>query len=399
MSVVVVNTTAGLLGALKTATAGETIELAPGTYSSVNLPNIHPSGTVTITSQYAWNQASITGLVVNTSSNLSFRSLDINATSLTPATGGGNFTWVAEVEKSSNVHFTQVNVHGLAGETAAQSVSGIEFVSSTNVSVSNSSFQYLYNGVADYGSSGFTANSSTFNHIFTDGIHGAGSSNVTISANSFTNMHEDMADLDHPDMIQFFTAGTTASASNFYIANNTYSRGDGSAVQGIFFNDEVGTLPYQNVTIINNHLAGSLWRGISVSDGNHLNISGNSIVSYLDNWSAVVVQGSANASVTNNQAFKFTYQNDTNLFTSGNTLTAQVAGPALQVQGLQDFAAASTDASLGQGWAGWDPSLGLGSFGNTIAVAEPAVWAVMFLGMALVGVVTRDRKARSGVRA
>ena len=154
-------------------------------------------------------------------------------------------------------------------------ISAVNFEHDTNVAVNHSTFQNFHHAVQDYENNGFTASYNSFSMIYDDGIRNGGTSNVNIQHNTFTDFHMDPTDLDHPDTIQFWTNGETTSASNIYIAYNTYTRGAGNPVQGIFMRDEVGTLPYLNVNIIGNNYAGALYSGIRVIDGHGVNIDNN----------------------------------------------------------------------------------------------------------------------------
>jgi hypothetical protein len=49
------------------------------------------------------------------------------------------------------------------------------------------------------------------------------------------------------------------------ISGNTILRGSGQPMQGIFMRDEVGSAPYQHVTVTNNLVVGSMFHGITVS--------------------------------------------------------------------------------------------------------------------------------------
>ena len=58
-----------------------------------------------------------------------------------------------------------------------------------------------------------------------DGVRGTGSSFVTIASNTFTDFRPNST--DHPDAIQFWTYGSTASATDIVIKDNVFTRGTG----------------------------------------------------------------------------------------------------------------------------------------------------------------------------
>ena len=57
MSTFVVNSSTGLLSALKTVHSGDTILLASGSYAATTILNVHIAGNVTVTSQNLANPA------------------------------------------------------------------------------------------------------------------------------------------------------------------------------------------------------------------------------------------------------------------------------------------------------------------------------------------------------
>ncbi len=117
----------------------------------------------------------------------------------------------------------------------------------------------------------------------------------------------------HPDAIQFLTSGETAGVHDIVITDNVIDRGSGSAVQGIFMTDQVGTLPYQNVTISGNMLVGTMYNGIMVNDGINLNISNNTVAGLPDMKSWIRVEGSTDAVLNHNIAATLVQTGNTNL--------------------------------------------------------------------------------------
>ena len=90
---------------------------------------------------------------------------------------------------------------------------------------------------------------------------------MTIDGNSFTSFHPHGN--DHPDAIQFWTSNITGVTHDVSITNNTFTRGDGAPVQGIFVKDE-DFQGYRNVTITGNAVVGELYNGIYVGAGDHM---------------------------------------------------------------------------------------------------------------------------------
>jgi Ca2+-binding RTX toxin-like protein len=266
-STVSVSSAAGLAAALKTAVSGETIKLAAGNYGTVSISNVKISGNVNITSSNPNNPAVLTGLSISNSSGLTFTDLHLSVAS------SSNY-YPVSVRGSSNIAFSGMDV---AGSLTNSISSGMMFQNDTNVSVVSSNFHQLANGIVESGNSGMTVSDDIFTGLSADGVDNAQSSNVTISNNTFTDFTPQAG--AHPDAIQFWTAGTTKASSDITISGNAISVGSGAATQGIFLTDQVGDLPYQNVSINNNTITGELYNGIVVSHANNVEISNNSVSS------------------------------------------------------------------------------------------------------------------------
>jgi hypothetical protein len=115
--------------------------------------------------------------------------------------------------------------------------------------------------------------------MYGDGIKGTGSTDITVDGNFLTDFYPKAG--DHPDAIQFFTAGTTVANARLTITNNVFTRGKGGIVQGIFCSEEIG-LKYQNVTIKHNFLLGTMYNGIAINNAANVDISDNTVLSQME---------------------------------------------------------------------------------------------------------------------
>ncbi len=316
MSTVTVSTTAGLLAALKTAQAGETIDLQAGTYSGVNIQGVNFTGAVTITSADPNNPAVLAGLTVTNSSGLTFSGLDLSTQGVTGAVAFG-------VGNSQNLTFTNLDV---AGTTATwNTVEGFVVRWSSNITISNSSFSYLWNGIQELSNSGVNISNNSFSNLTGDGIDNGGSQNVTIADNTFTDFQPNGT--EHPDAIQFWTTNMTVPNSNILIEGNTITRGSGGLIQGIYLSDQVGTLPYTNLTISGNTVAGAIYNAITVGDGISAVISGNTVIEYAGQQSWIWINKSTGTILENNSTPSFNLTSDTGTTLSGNVYTTYVPIP------------------------------------------------------------------------
>ncbi len=297
-----------LVKSLSTAVPGEVILMLPGTYSGVSINNMNFTTPVTIRSYDLAHPAVFTDFFINGSSGLKFSNLQIFANNPVGL-------WAATINHSSNISFDQVSVHGSMDGTPADDEGGITFSNSSNISITNSEFQQLGRGIAAATSDHVTISGNNVHDIRSDGIDGAAASNVLISNNTFRDFFP--APLDHPDAIQFWTQGTTASAHDITITNNVMTRGLGMPTQGVFLDDTVG-LPFLNLTITNNAILGETYNGVAVYGASNLKISGNTLESYMGLQSYIRVSNANLATITNNNAFNYVYTNDTNITSTGN---------------------------------------------------------------------------------
>ena len=143
-------------------------------------------------------------------------------------------------------------------------------------------------------------------------------------------MHPDVDDIDHPDCIQFWTAGKTESVHDLVITDNFYTRGTGHSVQGIFLGNE-RSIPYIRVTITGNVFVGAGYNGIAAKLVNQLTITGNTVARYPDIVSRLRVMNSVDVVVSGNRASEFGWTNDarvpesnTRLIRSSNSIIPAV---------------------------------------------------------------------------
>ncbi len=293
---ITVNSSAALTAALSSAHGGDTIQLAAGVYSPLMLQNLNFTSQVTITSQDPAHEAVLTGLTLRNDTNLTFQKLELT---VDPAKPDNPF----QVLNSTNVKLDHLNVHGSMDGNAQNDAGALIIRGSTNVSVTNSEFQQLHFGITHLDNSGVTISGNYFHDIRTDGIRGGGSSNVTVDHNYFTNFYPTAT--DHGDAIQFWTTNTTASAHNITVSDNVILRGAGGLVQGVFITDQVGNLPFINVKVADNLVVGGLYNGITVANGDHVSITGNTVSGIASQIAWIRTANLTNVTMANNQASQY----------------------------------------------------------------------------------------------
>jgi Ca2+-binding RTX toxin-like protein len=291
--ITIVSSAAALNAALKVAHTGDTIELAAGTYSGITAANLHFATGVTVTSADPTHEATITGLHVSASSGLTFQGLDFYAD---PAGGQNPFQVTSG---SDSIVFDHLSVHGQIGGDLANQVGAFLLRDSTNLSVTNSGFQYLWIGIGHLNASGLTVSGNNLHDIRMDGVRGGGSNNVTVSNNTFTDFHPLTG--EHADAIQFWTTNTTAPTHDIAVTNNLMQRGTGAVIQGVFLGDEASQ-GYQHVHISGNGVIGEMYNGIAVMGGSDVTIDHNLVVGFSDMESGIRIEHVNGGSITSNSA-------------------------------------------------------------------------------------------------
>ncbi|WP_293454352.1 right-handed parallel beta-helix repeat-containing protein [Phenylobacterium sp.] len=310
---IAVNSVSGLNAALNTAKGGETIVLSAGNYEGLTISGLHFDSAVTITSLSDTNEAVLKALSIKNSSGLQFQNLEF----VTDAEKNPYFNF--RVEGSSDITFDHLDVHGSLDGNPQNDAFAFAITASNNIKVTNSEFHEVGVGINHFNSNNLTIADNNFHGIRWDGIDGGGSSNVTISRNAFSDFHP--REGEHPDAIQFWTTNTTVSASNIVVNDNLIERGAGIPIQGIFFQDEVGNLPFHGVTITRNLVVGESYNGIVVKHATDVTVENNEVVALPDQSSYITIRDVEGAMITGNRSTFLQYLNDTAVHDSGNLKT------------------------------------------------------------------------------
>jgi len=163
-----VSSAAALNAALKTAQAGDIIQLASGTYAGITATNLHFASDVTVTAAPG-AAATLSGLVVSASSGLTFSKLDFY---VDPA---GIHSPFQVKSGSDDIHFDHLSVHGSMDGNPQNDLEGMLIRDSSNVSVTNSEFQQLWYGIDHSNMTGLTISGNSIHDVRMDGVRGGGS--------------------------------------------------------------------------------------------------------------------------------------------------------------------------------------------------------------------------------
>lgn len=277
-SAITITSASQLAAALKTAKGGEVFDLAPGNYGTLSIANRTFSSPITFRSANTSQPATFAQTSITGSKGVNFDGVEF-ANPL--SSGQPSWTAAVRISGSSTISFNNVAVHGSLDNNTANDGYGIHSRSSSNITVTNSNFTQLYRAVLVESNQNVNLTGNVVSNVRSEGFNFADAQNVTIVGNSFSNFHPILPG-DHPDAIQFWTAGTTRASSNITISDNLIVGSAGGRMQGIFITSTVGVLPYKNVTITNNTLVGTMWHGITVMEASGVAITGNTVVTQQD---------------------------------------------------------------------------------------------------------------------
>ena len=315
----VARSTSEVLKYLSGAKAGQVIRMKPGVYSHLVINGFH--GDATLTSFDPGQPAVLTDLSINNSSGLTLTGLNLDNSSYPMNPVAPTNTLAFQVLNSQKITLSHLDVHGSPTGTLATDESGVLIRFSKYVTVEYSDFHNLHNGLEQADNKWLIVRANHFHHLRDDGLRGGGSSNVLVEGNHCDSNHPDgPADTDHPDCIQFWTSNTKQSAHDIVIINNTYDRGDGFPTQGIHIRDEVGSLPFQRVTVKGNIVKGALYNGIEVFGAQDVTISGNQVCQLKGQQSWIVARHTDRVTVTNNSAPRIAYIVSSNVKDAANII-------------------------------------------------------------------------------
>ncbi len=271
-----VSSASQLAAALASAQGGDRIVLAGGNYGTLKLNDRNFTSKVEIESADPANPAHFEYITVSSSRNLAFKGLDIG---FALAPGQPNFATMASVTNSSFITFESIAFHGSLDNNSANDGNGLNVLRSDHVAVLNSTFEQLGRALMIGDTSHVEVLDNDFHDLRSDGADFADVQHVVIARNNFRDFYPDSD--DHPDAIQFWTSGTTQASTDILIEDNVILQGDGGGLQGIFLRDQIGTLPYERVTILNNlvYINQGSGNGITVGGGKDIIVQSNSVVS------------------------------------------------------------------------------------------------------------------------
>lgn len=156
---------------------------------------------------------------------------------------------------------------------------------SEGVTVERSEARGFMRGLVFSESRGVIVRGNDLHGLRSDGMDFAQVQNVLIEDNLIRDFAYSPISEDHPDMIQFWTSGTTAPSTDIVIRNNVLSAGTGWFTQSIFMRNELvdqgkagDEMFYRNVTIAGNVIINAHVHGITVGETAGLTIANNTVI-------------------------------------------------------------------------------------------------------------------------
>ena len=293
MNTITVSSSTELMAALATGTAGTTILLGSGNYGDLNLSSASQpwsqfAGEMTIKSADAAHPATFSSVSLTGVQNLTFDGVKFDYVA-----AAGGVDWVRGVAITGSDHISIKNskfdgdlAHGV-GETldGYGSGFGLYVERSSNVTIENNEFFNWGRAGVFTGVDNFIVKGNDVHDIRSDGFDFANVNNVLIEDNYIHDFRTAPGSGDHPDMIQFWTAGTSSPSTNIMISDNFLDSGAGQWTQSIFMDNELidqgiagQEMYYKNVTIENNVIYNAHIHGITVGETIGLTINNNTIL-------------------------------------------------------------------------------------------------------------------------
>ncbi len=324
---VVVHNATELKAVIANYTGNTTIVMAAGDYGSVAIANKN-TGSLTLVSADTAHPATV-ALSISNSQN-------IKLDGITFEPSGAKWANALSITGSSNITITHSNFEGV-DPTYADLARGLFVDKSSNIAISDNHFSDLTRGAVITNSHDVTVLNNQVTDMRSEGFNFAAVSNVEIAGNTGTNFHAQTG--DHPDFIQFWTAGVTTPSSNIYIHDNTLTVGNGTGSQGILLGNE-SHLTYSNVIITNNHLETRFPLGIAVYEANGVIVDGNTALAADGSTykTQIRIASSTNVEMSNNSANAISTPSSTGVTDSNNHLVeSSVSTPVKLPSGSTDI--------------------------------------------------------------
>lgn len=293
MSLIFVSSSQELDAALRLATGGEQIILAPGHYGDLSMitkgrDDFQFPDTVTIRSDNPANPATFSSVDVRDAANVTFDGILFDYQF---EAGDQIFSRPFNFMSSENVTIRNSTFDGDVAEGISAADDGYGFAiglsvrASEGVVIENNEFHTFHRGLSMSETSDVVVSGNEVHSIRMDGMNFAEIQGIVIENNHIHDFEGSLNSTDHRDMIQFWTNGTDQPSTDIVIKGNILDIGEGTFTQSIFMrNDMVDRglagyeMFYQNISITDNVILNGHSHGIYVGETDGLVISSNTVL-------------------------------------------------------------------------------------------------------------------------
>ncbi|WP_425041432.1 right-handed parallel beta-helix repeat-containing protein [Primorskyibacter sp. S187A] len=246
---------------------------------------------IRITSHDPENEAVVSGVYVDNASYLSIDGLTVDASEAEEERAD----WLPDifVRDSDNIALTDLKMEGTAegmldktGDVD-KAANAIRVTGSEDVLISDNEISHYFHAVSIAGVENVAVTGNDIYALQGDGIRGGGVKDVLVGNNHIHDLLGSSNDINHPDMIQFWTKWPVGVTNeNITISDNILDTGTGMAAQGILVQNEAyfskgdpleGVLA-KGLTITNNIVHTGVHHGIAVGSYQDVQIHDNTVL-------------------------------------------------------------------------------------------------------------------------
>lgn len=271
---------ADFLAQVKAAEPGDVVQLTPGTYPSLVFKSIEKAEPgVTVVAVDAGVELP-QGCELHDCVNLTLQGLTFCGVS--ERSGVNACAYVLGGEGVSIIDVTMANDRS---RPLSERACGVFIKGTKNSMVAGCDISEVAFGISHLANDGLTINGNDVHHLYCapDGIRGIGN-NLRITHNRGWSFYQD-SDY-HPDFIQLWVDDCDASPHDILVEGNEWRQMDGVAAQGIFCGGDE-SLPYVNLVIRNNCIAGAQYNGIITGAATDALIENNLVYGFADSFDPV----------------------------------------------------------------------------------------------------------------
>lgn len=282
MADIYVSSKSGLLSALSSAKAGDTILLAPGNYGAVKLSDIKFSNYVTLRSADPDNRAVLQEVEFDNSAYIRLDDLVIDK---------GPQSGARLVEINASDHIDVVNSEIIGDGPVSKTYGFYTNDGVTNLTISNNYVHDIGVGITVFSAKDVVVSENLVDYVYSD-FYKFGGVEDLLFENNTGGGHLYPGPTTHADFVQF-----QGSATDAVLRGNVFLAQNNERAQGLFFSDAY----YSNILIEDNIVYSGKINAIKVVSGENITVKNNTLLSPPDvGHDAAVVSVPSGSVVENN---------------------------------------------------------------------------------------------------